>query len=295
MRIGVDWGGTKIEVAVLNGAKEFVWRKREPTPRHDYEGCIRLVRHLIDCAEDAIGRARSIGVGIPGTISPTSGLVMNANSSWLNGKRLPEDLELALGRPVVFENDANCLALSEAIDGAGSKYDIIFGAILGTGVGGGVVFNKKMLVGAGAIAGEWGHNFMPLAGSDCDVPTRCWCGRMGCIETYISGPGFERDYYLSSGETLSAPEIVKRMRAGEPAARKCFDVYVSRLAASVATVINLIDPDIIVVGGGMSNVGELYELLPDKIPKKVFTDEFNTKIVPAVYGDSSGVRGAAML
>ena len=282
MRIGIDLGGTKIEAIALEGARE-VLRKRVPTPRGDYAGTIAAVASLV--REMGAG---TVGVGIPGALSRVSGLVKNANSTWLIGKPLKEDLESAIGREVRLENDANCFALSEATDGAGQGAEVVFGVILGTGVGGGIVVRGKVLTGPNAIAGEWGHNPLPAPGPE-DLPLpACYCGRAGCIETYLSGPGLTRDYERFNGEQLAPEEIV----ALDDAA---VGRYEARLARALASVINVLDPDVIVLGGGMSNVGRLYTEVPRLWSKHVFSDHVATRLVRNAHGDSSGVRGAAWL
>ena len=263
LRIGVDLGGTKIEAIALDDARE-VFRKRLPTPRGDYPETLFTVKRLVEEAGEG-----SVGIGIPGTLSRVTGLVKNANSTWLIGRPLKEDLERILGREIRVENDANCFALSEAVDGAGKGADVVFGVILGTGVGGGIVVHGKVLVGPNGIAGEWGHNPLPWP-SESDLPPRsCYCGRAGCIETYLCGPALERDGDLA--------------------------LYEERLARSLATVINILDPDVVVLGGGVSNVEHLYESVPRLWSRYVFSDHVATRLARNMHGDSSGVRGAAWL
>jgi fructokinase len=282
MRIGIDLGGTKIEAIALEGSRELV-RRRVPTPRGDYEATVSAVASLVR----AIGNG-TVGIGIPGALSRVSGLVKNANSTWLIGRPLKRDLEKAIGREVRLENDANCFALSEAVDGAGAGEEVVFGVILGTGVGGGIVAHGKVLTGPNAIAGEWGHNPLPLPGPE-DLPLpACYCGRAGCIETYLSGPGLSADHLKFTGEDLSAEEIVARQ--GESLRR--FEV---RLARALASVINVLDPDVIVLGGGLSNVERLYTEVPRLWSKHVFSDHVATRLARNAHGDSSGVRGAAWL
>jgi len=283
VRIGVDIGGTKIEALALDERGREVFRKRIATPRGDYAATIAAVSSLMK----EIGEG-SVGVGIPGALSPATGLVKNANSTWLIGKPLKPDLEAALGREVKIENDANCFALSEATDGAGKGAAVVFGVILGTGVGGGIVIDGKVVSGVNAIAGEWGHNPLPLPDeSDLPLPA-CYCGRSGCIETYLSGPGLARDYERRTGERRSPEEIVS---LGDQSLEK----YAERLARSLAGVINVLDPDVIVLGGGMSNVARLYTEVPRLWSRYVFSDRVATRLAPPVHGDSSGVRGAAWL
>ena len=280
-RIGIDLGGTKIEAVMLDRSGREVFRKRVPTPRGDYAGTISAVGDLVQ----QIGEG-TVGIGIPGAES--KGLIKNANSTWLIGKPLAKDLEAALGRPVRLENDANCFALSEAVDGAGKGAAVVFGVILGTGVGGGIVVDGKAIRGANAIAGEWGHNPLP-APTAADLPhPDCYCGRKGCIETYLSGPGFSRDHEARTGQRLKAEEIASL--EDESLSR-----YEERLARSLAGVINVLDPDVIVLGGGMSNVARLYTEVPRLWERHVFSDRVTTRLVPPVHGDSSGVRGAAWL
>jgi fructokinase len=282
-RIGVDLGGTKIEALALDRAGREVFRKRIPAPRGDYAATIQAVGRLVGEAGSG-----SVGIGIPGSLSHATGLVKNANSTWLIGKPLQQDLEQALGRPVMLENDANCFALSEAVDGAGKGAAVVFGVILGTGVGGGICVNQEILRGANSIAGEWGHNPLPLPGPD-DLPLpACYCGRAGCIETYLSGPGLSRDHEKTTGKRRTPEEIVS---LGDQSLER----YAERLARALSTVINVLDPDVIVLGGGMSNVAALYTEVPRFWTRYVFSDHVATRLAPPVHGDSSGVRGAAWL
>ena len=282
MRIGVDLGGTKIEAIALEGSRE-VARRRVPTPRGDYEATISTVSALVM----ELG-AGTVGVGIPGALSRVSGLVKNANSTWLIGRPLKQDLEKAIGREVRLENDANCFALSEATDGAGAGAQVVFGVILGTGVGGGIVVHGKVLTGPNAIAGEWGHNPLPApAPEDLPLPD-CYCGRSGCIEAYLSGPALARDHTLLTGQHLEPQEIVALHGAS-------LMRYEERLARALAGVINILDPDVIVLGGGMSNVSRLYTEVPRLWTRYVFSDHVATRLARHAHGDSSGVRGAAWL
>jgi fructokinase len=282
MRIGIDLGGTKIEAIALDGGRE-AFRKRVATPRGDYEATVRAVAGLVKEAGEG-----TVGVGIPGNLSRVTGLVKNANSTWLIGKPLKQDLESAIGREVRLENDANCFALSEATDGAGKGAAVVFGVILGTGVGGGIVAHGKLLAGPNGIAGEWGHNPLPAPGpQDLPLPA-CYCGRAGCIETYLSGPGLSNDHRKLTGTALSPEEIVAL--DGEALNR-----YVERLARALASVINVLDPDLIVLGGGMSNVARLYTEVPRLWRRYVFSDDVATRLARHAHGDSSGVRGAAWL
>ena len=283
MRIGVDVGGTKIEALLLDPQGREVFRKRVLTPRGDYDATVATIATMVkECGEG------TVGIGIPGTISKLTGLVKNANSTWLIGRPLKRDLEAQIGREVRIENDANCFALSEAADGAGEGAQVVFGVILGTGVGGGIVVGGKVLVGANAIAGEWGHNALPRV-VETDLPLRsCYCGRAGCIETYLAGPALEREHERLTGELLSAKDL--GWRGGT-----AMDQYVERLARALASVINVLDPEVIVLGGGMSNVERLYRDVPRLWPRYVFSDHVTTRLARNRHGDSSGVRGAAWL
>ncbi|HEX4197336.1 MAG TPA: ROK family protein [Caulobacteraceae bacterium] len=293
IRIGVDFGGTKIEAAALDGDGRFQARVRAPNPG-EYEAARAVVRDLIAEAERQAGAKGSIGVGTPGSVSPRTGLMRNSNSLYLNGRPFREDLETTLGRPVRMANDANCLALSEAIDGAAAGAGVVFAGILGTGCGGGLVANGRLVEGRNGVAGEWGHNPLPWPKPDELPAPRCWCGKPGCLEVYISGTGLKTDY-ARGGETLDSPAIVAAARAGEAAATAALGRYIDRLARALAAIVNLVDPDAIVLGGGMSNVAELYQRVPAAIATHVFSDVFETPLVAAAHGDSSGVRGAAWL
>ena len=296
MRIGIDLGGTKIEGIALADDGRPLDRRRITAPRGNYDDTIRAIVGLVDAVESEVARGRgSIGVGIPGTISPATGLIKNANSTWLNGHPLDADLSRALGRPVRLANDANCFALSEAADGAAAGASIVFGVIIGTGTGGGVVVNGQIVAGANAIAGEWGHNPLPAPEDDERPGPPCYCGRSGCIETFLSGPALARDYISGGGDDLTAVDVAARADAGDPRAIAALERYERRFARAIASVINVIDPHVIVLGGGMSKTEALYPRLPNVVTKYVFSDVFETKIVPAKHGDSSGVRGAAWL
>ncbi len=294
MRIGVDLGGTKIEAVVLDDRGELRARRRLPTPRDDYEGTLRAIADLVFGLEKETGVLGTVGVGMPGTISPATGLVKNANSTWLIGRRLEEDLVRRLDRPVRFANDANCFALSEAVDGAAAGARVVFGVIVGTGTGGGVVVDGRVLTGPNAIAGEWGHNPLPWPREDERPGPRCYCGKTGCVETFLSGPGLARDY-SGSGATIPAEEIVARAAGGEDAAEQALVRYEDRMARALATVVNVLDPDVIVLGGGMSQVTRLYEGVPRRWAAYVFSDRVDTKLLPPRHGAASGVRGAAWL
>lgn len=294
-RFGIDLGGTKIEIAALDASGEIVLRERTPTPKQDYDATLRSIAALVATAEARLAASGSIGIAIPGTLSSLSGVVKNANSTWLNGRPLDADLEMTLKRPVRLANDANCFALSEAVDGAAAGADVVFGVILGTGVGGGLVVRGTLLNGAHGIAGEWGHNPLPAA-HDEEIPGPiCYCGRRGCIETFLSGPALERDYAQQSGEYRSAADIAQRANTGDVLALAVLDRHQDRLARALGTVVNLLDPDCIVLGGGLSNLDSLYSGLPERVLAYAFTPERPPLIRRNRHGDSSGVRGAAWL
>ncbi|UCG89364.1 MAG: ROK family protein [Gemmatimonadota bacterium] len=293
-RIGIDLGGTKIEVIALDRAGAELFRRRIDTPRQ-YDGTLLAVKTLVETADDHTGDRGRVGIGIPGTISPVTGLVKNANSTWLIGHPLDKDLEDLLERPVRLMNDANCFALSEAVDGAGRDAKIVFGVILGTGVGGGIVVDKQVLDGAQKICGEWGHNALPRLTDQERPGPECYCGRRACIETFLSGPGMRRDHETATGVALSTHEIVTRANDGDDAALATLDRYVERLGRALATVINVLDPDVVVLGGGMSQLPDLAARAQAAIQPHVFTDEVTTRILQNEHGDSSGVRGAAWL
>ncbi len=295
MRLGVDLGGTKIEIAALDVAGNERLRRRVLSPRGDYGATVRAVRDLVVAAEAELGATASVGIGTPGAISPATGLVKNANSTWLNGRPLHRDLAAALGREIRIANDADCFALSEAVDGAGAGARSVFGVILGTGVGGGIVRDGALLSGPNAITGEWGHNPMPWPEPDEWPGPPCYCGRTGCTETFLSGPGLAADHVRAGGGDLPAAEIAARATGGDPAAAATMARYAGRLARALAAVINLLDPDVIVLGGGLSNLGPLYTLVPPQWPLFVFSDTVATRLVRNRHGDSSGVRGAARL
>ncbi|MGC9456947.1 MAG: ROK family protein [Halothiobacillaceae bacterium] len=295
-RMGVDLGGTKIEAAVLDTSGEILLRRRVPTPQGDYAGTVEALASLVEQLESEAGERCTVGVGTPGTVSPATGLIKNANSVVLNDRPLKQDLERRLGRTIAMANDANCFALSEAVDGAARGAGTVFGVIIGTGVGGGVVVDGKVLTGPNAIAGEWGHNPLPWMDDDEHPGRPCWCGLAGCIETWLSGPAFERDYAARSGSRRPAPEIVERAGSGDPVAMTVLRDYESRLARALAQVINLLDPDAIVLGGGMSNVESLYAQVPQQWDRWVFSDRVDgVRLLQPAHGDSSGVRGAAWL
>ncbi len=295
MRIGIDLGGSKIEAAALDDAGRELERCRLPTPAGDYGATVEAIRALVERIEGRLGRRGTVGVGIPGTVSPATGLIKNANSTWLIGRPLDRDLGAALGRPVRLANDANCFALSEAADGAGAGAEVVFGVILGTGVGGGIVVGGRVMIGANAIAGEWGHNPLPRQRAEERPGPRCYCGRRGCIETFLSGSGLRQDHAAASGMALEPAEIVRRAGAGEAAAAATMARYEERLARGLAAVINLLDPDVIVLGGGLSQITRLYERVPLLWGAHVFSDRVDTKLRPPRHGSASGVRGAAWL
>ena len=295
LRIGIDLGGTKIEIIALSGNGVELLRRRVATPQGDYSATLQAVATLVDAVENELGQRGTVGIGIPGAESLGDGRIKNANSTWLNGRRLRLDLEAVLGREVRLANDANCFALSEAIDGAGRDAETVFGVILGTGVGGGIVIRRQVLVGANAIAGEWGHNPLPrLAAADQPAPD-CYCGHRGCIETYLSGPGLTADHARHTAETLDAASIECRAAAGDAACEATLRRYEDRLGRALAGVINILDPQVIVLGGGLSNMQRLYRHLPACCAPYVFSDAVDTRFLPPVHGDSSGVRGAAWL
>lgn len=295
MRIGIDLGGTKIEAIALDDTGLELFRERVNTPQHDYAATIQAIAGLVLNIEKYCLQQGSIGIGIPGTISPASGLVKNANSVCLIGKPLQADLEARLSRPVRIANDANCFAISEATDGAGHDANIIFGVIIGTGTGAGICINRQPLVGCNAIGGEWGHNPLPWPKTD-ELPGQpCYCGKQGCIETWLSGPGFTRCYQNVGGKAQNPQEILAQVEAGNEQAERTLQEYEDRLARSLASIINIIDPDVIILGGGMGNIDRLYKNVPKLWSQYVFSDYVDTQLLAPVHGDSSGVRGAAWL
>ncbi|WP_306148468.1 MULTISPECIES: ROK family protein [unclassified Roseibium] len=295
MRLGIDWGGTKIEIIALDDAGAELFRQRSATPKDDYEGCIRVVKDLVEAAESATGRTGSLGLGIPGSLSPKTGVVKNANSTWMNGKPLDKDLESALNRPVRIQNDANCLAVSEATDGAGAGAHIVHAIIIGTGSGSGIAIDAKAHLGANGIGGEWGGIALPWMTAEEFPGPDSWIGHKGVIDLWCSGTGFQWDYKERTGRALKGHEIIDLKRSGDAVATKVYQDYVSRLARALAMSANLLDPDVFVLGGGMSNIAELYDDLPDAMLPYVFSDTYDTPIRKAKHGDSSGVRGAAWL
>ena len=295
LRIGVDLGGTKIEIIALADDGRELLRRRVSTPKEDYEATLDAIASLVREAEEQLGRAGSVGVGTPGSISRATGLLRGSNSVCLNGKPIRADLAERLGRDVRITNDANCFALSEATDGAGAGAEVVFGVILGTGVGAGIVVRGGVLTGPNAIAGEWGHNPLPWPRDGERPGPPCFCGLTGCIETFLSGPGVERDYTDATGEALTAHEIAARAAIGDAACAAAIATYEERLARALAHIINVLDPDVVVLGGGMSNVETLYVNVPNLWREWVFSDRVDTRLVRHRHGDSSGVRGAAWL
>lgn len=295
IKIGIDLGGTKIEGIALSEAGEELFRERVPTPADDYLAIMRCISELVLDIEQTLNQRGSVGVGTPGAVSPASGLLKNSNTVCMNGKPVYEDLKRLLGREIRIANDANCFALSEAIDGAGAGAEVVFGVIVGTGTGAGVVVRSHSLQGPNAIAGEWGHNPLPWPQDQERPGPLCYCGKSGCIETWLSGPGLSRDYLEKSGEALDTKQIVERATAGDEKAESCLQYYEDRMARGLAHVINILDPDVIVLGGGMGNIKRLYSNVPRRWEEYVFSDRVDTKLVPPKFGDSSGVRGAAWL
>ena len=298
MRIGIDLGGTKVEVIALAESGETLFRHRVPTPRDDYQQTLDAIVGLVRLAEEKTGEQGTVGIGIPGTLSPYTRLVKNANSTWLNGQPLDKDLQKMLNREVRIANDANCLAVSEAVDGAAAGKQTVFAVIIGTGCGAGVALNGQAHIGGNGNAGEWGHNPLPWMDEDElryreEVP--CYCGKQGCIETFISGTGFATDYHRLSGVELNGAEIITLLEQQDPVAELAMSRYELRLAKSLAHIVNIFDPEMIVMGGGMSNNDRLYQTVPQLMKKWVFGGECETPLRKAVHGDSSGVRGAAWL
>lgn len=294
MRIGIDLGGTKIEAIALADGTTLL-RHRVPTPAEDYAGTLDAIADLVALTEKQTGQTGTVGIATPGAISPVTGLLKNSNSTVLNGKALHRDLEARLQRPIRIQNDANCLALSEAVDGAAAKARVVFGVILGTGVGGGIVVDRQVHVGRNRVAGEWGHNPLPWPRADELPGAECYCGKRGCIETFLSGPGLARDYQRLTGHKQSPPEIATAALGGDPLAVQCLELYQDRLARSLASTINVLDPDAIVLGGGLSNLACLYPALGRRLMSYTFSADAGTPVLRAMHGDSSGVRGAAWL
>jgi len=295
LRLGIDLGGTKIEIVALAADGRELLRRRVATPRDDYRAILETVARLVAEAEAELGDAGSVGIGTPGSLSPVTGLLRGSNTLCLNGKPLRADLAGVLQRPVRITNDANCFALSEATDGAGAGAEVVFGVILGTGVGGGIVVRGEVLTGPNAIAGEWGHNPLPWPRDDERPGAACFCGHSGCIETFLSGPGVERDHLAMTGQRLASLDIAAHAARGDAASEATLRRYEDRLARALAHLTNVLDPDVIVLGGGMSNVERLYANVPSLWGEWVFSDRVDTRLVKHVHGDSSGVRGAAWL
>jgi fructokinase len=295
MLIGIDWGGTKIEGVAMREDGVELLRLREPTPRHDYFGCIKVVKNVIEKLEQQTGQRGSIGIGIPGSLEPISRLGKGASSTWLLGRPVEKDLLETIGREIKVENDADCFAASEAVDGAGVGYNVVFAVILGSGAGAGIAVGGKAHHGPNNSGGEWGHNPLPFP-TTSEIPGKpCYCGRHGCMETWVSGRAFEAQYTEHTSEELKTSDILEKKRQGDRLCNMLWDRYLDRVARGLATVVNSLDPDVFVMGGGMSNVEELYEELPAALAKRTFSTVFHTPILKAVHGDSSGVRGAAWL
>lgn len=294
-RIGIDLGGTKIEGLLIGPGGQELARQRIKTPRHDYDGTLRELRALVEHLEQQAGLAATVGLGMPGSISPKSGLGQNANSTWLNGRPFAKDLAAAMGRPVRVANDANCFALSEAVDGAGQTARIVFGVILGTGTGGGLVVDRHIVDGPNGTGGEWGHMPLPWAEADEFPGRKCFCGRTGCMETWVAGPSLEAQYAEASGTTLTASDIAAHAKDGDETASRTLERHASRLARGLAQIVNITDPDVIVLGGGLSRLGHLYDVLPRLMAPWILSDQPSVTIVPPVWGDAGGVRGAAWL
>ena len=301
MLVGVDWGGTKIEVVALDDDGAELARVRADTPRSDYDGCLAVIAALVARVEQQTGATGSVGVGLPGSLDPRTGLAKGASSTWLNGRPAEQDLTRVLARPVRTSNDADCFAVSEATDGAGAGHRVVFGVILGTGAGAGIAVDGRAHHGPNHSGGEWGHNLLPRP-DVTEIPgPPCYCGQHGCVEQWVSGPAFARDYAQHASVNLAQPvvrsprEILDGVRAGERLARMVWDRYLDRVARGLSVVVNTLDPDVIVLGGGMSNIPELYADLPDRVAGATFSPCFYTPILPAAHGDSSGVRGAAWL
>jgi fructokinase len=295
LRLGIDLGGSKIAGVALDPDGTQLAQHRMPAPRLDYAATLHAIGAMVAALEQQAGGRGTIGVGMPGSISPSTGLAQNANSTWLNGRPFAADLEVHLARPVRLANDANCFALSEAVDGAGAGATSVFGVILGTGCGGGLIHRGELIDGPHRIGGEWGHNPLPWAEPDEHPGPLCWCGRHGCMETWVSGPGLEADHARVCGETLASEEIAGRATTGDPHAHASLDRHAERLARGLAHVVNIFDPHVIVLGGGLSNLPHLYQVLPDRMARHVFADQPRITVKPPRWGDASGVRGAAWL
>lgn len=295
LRIGVDLGGTKIEVLAMNQQGDELYRQRVPTPKSDYAGTLNSICELVLLTENTLQQECSVGICTPGSVSADTQLLRNSNSTCLNQKPFKHDLEQLLSREVRISNDANCFTLSEATDGAAKDAPIVFGVIIGTGCGGGLVINGQLIDGPNSICGEWGHNSLPWPDASENHATECWCGKYDCLETYLSGSGLEFDFYQCCGYKMDGAQIIAASEAGDPCALQVLARYEKRLAKSLAMIVNILDPHVIVLGGGMSNVMRLYKNIPSIWGKYIFSDYINTQLLAPVYGDSSGVRGAAWL
>lgn len=295
MRIGVDLGGTKIEAIALDAAGKVLARERVPTPQGKYGATLHAIAALVQKIEVGVNQLGTVGVGTPGALSTVTGRLKNSNSVCLNDQAIDVDLSALLQRPIRVANDANCFALSEALDGAATGANVVFGVIIGTGTGGGIVVNGQVIEGVNRISGEWGHNPLPWPSDDERLGPLCYCGKRGCIETFISGPALSAHFQAATGQNATALEIAGQARRGSRAASFAIEQYVDRFARALAGVVNVLDPDVIVLGGGLSNMGELYTSVPKLLARYVFSDAIRTRIVPALHGDSSGVRGAAWL
>ena len=295
MLIGIDWGGTKIESVAMRSDGHELLRLREDTPRHDYEGCIARIVAMIARLETETGQRGTIGIGIPGSLEPVSRLGKGASSTWRLGRPVEADLSAAIGREIKVENDADCFAASEAVDGAGAGHNVVFAVILGSGVGAGIAVGRRAHHGPNNSGGEWGHNPLPFP-NVTEMPGRaCYCGRHGCMETWVSGRAFEHEYFTHTGVELKARAIIDRKREGDHLSGLLWERYIDRVARGLATVVNTLDPDVLVMGGGMSNVDELYDDLPPALARRIFSTVFHTPIKRAKHGDASGVRGSAWL
>lgn len=295
IRLGLDLGGTKIEILALDNQGRELVRCRRNTPQGSYHAILQSIAQLVGSVELELGERGTVGIGTPGALSRASGLLKNSNTICLNGRPLLQDMEILLDRPVRLANDADCFTLSEAMDGAASSFSVVFGVIVGTGTGGGIVVHKQLLAGPNSIAGEWGHNPLPWPNDNERPGPICYCGKQGCIETFLSGPGLRRDYERMSGQRMETKLILDRALSGDASCEAALQRYEDRMARSLAHVINILDPDAIVLGGGMSNMGRLYENVPKLWERYVFSDRVETRLLPPKHGDSSGVRGAAWL
>jgi fructokinase len=293
-KLGIDLGGTKLESVLLDSTGRVIYRQRIESPADDYQAILNSIKYLSRNAEQLVGQQLALGIGTPGALSPQTGLLRNSNTVCMNGKNLLKDLEQVVKRPIRIANDANCFVLSEAMDGAAADFDMVFGVIIGTGTGGGLVWHKHIITGPHAIAGEWGHNPLPWL-KTFDVLRECYCGKQGCIETFLSGPGMAGNTKALTGKDLSSREIVDFATKGDPTCIEQMDHYYDQMARGLAHVINIVDPDAIVLGGGMSNIEEIYQRVPERLGQYVFSDYVATRLLAPKFGDASGVRGAAWL